>query len=114
MAAADLFISKPGGLTTAESTACGLPMILTDPIPGQEVYNAMYLLEHGAAVIPTSPATIGYKVERLLEDPERLERLSRQSGSLGKPRAAFHILEEVLAHRGERAISVQRAVEELA
>ncbi|MBS1186807.1 MAG: galactosyldiacylglycerol synthase [Burkholderiaceae bacterium] len=50
MACADLAITKPGGLSTSECLAMGLPMILNAPIPGQEEHNANYLLEEGAAV----------------------------------------------------------------
>ncbi len=39
----DIIISKPGGLTTSESLACGLPMIIINPIPGQEEQNAEFL-----------------------------------------------------------------------
>ena len=49
MAAADLAITKPGGLTTSECLAMGLPMIVTSPIPGQEERNADFLLENGDA-----------------------------------------------------------------
>ncbi len=111
MAAADLFVSKPGGLTSAECLACGLPMVLTDPIPGQEVYNAMYLLEHGAAVIPTSPETIGYKIEKLLSRPEYFSRLRERAGLLGRPAAAAEILRKTIESREERVISIQKFVE---
>jgi hypothetical protein len=49
MAAADLLVGKPGGLTTAEALARRLPMVLVHPIPGQEERNADHLLEAGAA-----------------------------------------------------------------
>jgi processive 1,2-diacylglycerol beta-glucosyltransferase len=48
MAAADLLVGKPGGLTTAEALARGLPMVIVHPIPGQEERNADHLLEAGA------------------------------------------------------------------
>ena len=50
MAAADLLITKPGGLTTAEALATGLPMIVTHPIPGPEERHVRYLERNGAAV----------------------------------------------------------------
>ena len=46
----DILISKPGGITTAESLAAGLPMIAVDPIPGQEEANSDYILEAGAGL----------------------------------------------------------------
>jgi processive 1,2-diacylglycerol beta-glucosyltransferase len=50
MAAADCLIGKPGGLTISEALARGLPMVIVNPIPGQEERNADYLLEEGAAI----------------------------------------------------------------
>src|SRR3954454_24439830 len=50
MRAATLFVGKPGGLSSSEGMAAGLPMILIHPIPGQEVRNSDFLLEEGAAV----------------------------------------------------------------
>ena len=61
MAAADLFVGKSGGSTTAECLAMGLPMIVCDPIPGQEERNCDFLLEAGPAsrpsVRPRSPTS---------------------------------------------------------
>jgi len=112
MAAADIFITKPGGLTTAESLAIGLPLMLTDPIPGQEVSNAMYLLEHGAAVMPTSPATVGYKVEKFLTHPEYLQRIKTAAANLGRPGAAGTIIRSILTNRGEEAVSLAKPDED--
>ena len=50
MRAADLLITKPGGLTLSEAFAAGLPLLLHDPIPGPETENAVYATRHGAAV----------------------------------------------------------------
>jgi len=106
MAAADLFITKPGGLTTAESIAMGLPLILTNPIPGQEVSNAMYLLEHGAAVMPTSPATVAYKIEKFLRNPDYLMRIKTAAAKIGRPNAADSIIKTILSNRNETAVSL--------
>src|SRR6185369_15806480 len=50
MAASDLIVTKPGGLTSAEAMALGKPMFILNPIPGQEAANSDFLLERGAAV----------------------------------------------------------------
>ena len=50
MAAADLLVGKAGGLTSSEAMSRGLPMVLIEPIPGQEERNADHLLEAGAAI----------------------------------------------------------------
>lgn len=50
MSVSDLVITKPGGLTTTESLASGLPLILIDPLPGQEEENAKFVEENGAGL----------------------------------------------------------------
>jgi UDP-N-acetylglucosamine:LPS N-acetylglucosamine transferase len=59
-------ISKPGGLTTSECLALGLPMIVVSPIPGQEERNADYLLENGAALKAHDAAGLEFRVQELL------------------------------------------------
>ena len=46
----EIVVSKPGGLTTTETLSCELPMIIINPIPGQEEENANFLVEKGVAV----------------------------------------------------------------
>lgn len=91
MAVADLLVTKPGGLTVSEALACGLPMALISPIPGQEVRNADFLLENGAAVKANSPAALTGKVEELLSSETRLPEMRRKAKALGRPRAAFTV-----------------------
>ena len=96
MAAADLLVSKPGGLTTSEALACGLPMVIVTPIPGQETRNSDFLLENGAAIKANNLLTLRHKVEDLLTDERRLNRLRASAASLGRPHAARTIAREVL------------------
>src|SRR6185369_6985046 len=65
MHCSDLFIGKPGGLTTSEALACGLPMAVFSPIPGQEERNADHLLEQGCAVRCNELTTLPYKIDTL-------------------------------------------------
>lgn len=97
MSAADLLVSKPGGLTTSEALACGLPMVIVTPIPGQETRNADFLLENGAAIKANNLLTLRHKVEDLLAQPHRLNRLRTNAASLGRPNAATAIAQEVLS-----------------
>ncbi len=96
MAAADVAITKPGGLTTSECLAMGLPMLVVSPIPGQEERNADYLLENGAAWKAYDAAGLEFRVQRLLEHPERLELLRKNAKAIARPRAANDILARVL------------------
>jgi processive 1,2-diacylglycerol beta-glucosyltransferase len=96
MRISDLFIGKPGGLTTSEALACGLPMAIVSPIPGQEERNSDHLLEQGAAIKCNEMTTLSFKIDRLLEDPPRLARMSEQARRFGKPEAARQVVETLL------------------
>ncbi|MCX7292959.1 glycosyltransferase [Janthinobacterium sp.] len=96
MACADLVITKPGGLTTSECLALGLPMIVNSPIPGQEERNADYLLEQGVALKAFDAVTLEYRVRLLLEHPEQLQSMRAKALALGRPRAALDVLAQVL------------------
>jgi processive 1,2-diacylglycerol beta-glucosyltransferase len=98
MACADLVITKPGGSTTAECLAMGLPMIVNSPIPGQEECNANYLLEQGAALKASDLPTLEYRVRWLLACPARLKAMRMRTRELGRPRAAGQVLATVLQH----------------
>jgi processive 1,2-diacylglycerol beta-glucosyltransferase len=92
MTAADLVITKPGGLSVSECLAMGKPMLLVSPIPGQEERNADYLLEAGAAVKAVDTATLEFKFARLLADPARLRAMSDAAQGIGRPHAARDVI----------------------
>lgn len=107
---ADLFIGKPGGLSASECMAAGLPMVLVNPIPGQEVRNGDYLMEQGAAVRCNSTATIGWKIDELLGEPGRLQRMQAAAARTGRPDAAAEALARVL-DGPSRPVIVTRAAQ---
>ena len=96
MAASDFAVTKCGGLTSSECLAMGLPMVIVNPIPGQEERNADFLLENGVAVKANSPDHLVYKVRRLLGEPERLERMRAAAVRVARPRAAYDVAERVM------------------
>ena len=98
MATADLAVSKPGGLTTSECLAMGLPMLVVSPIPGQEERNADFLLEHGAALKAHDLAGLAYRAQGLLADPARLAAMAAAAARLGRPQAATDIVRLATAH----------------
>ncbi len=100
MAVSDLAVTKPGGLTTSECLAVGLPMIVISPIPGQEERNADYLMENGAALKACGASALAYRVEKLLHDPKRLLTLRENALRLGRPDAARAVLDIVLGSDG--------------
>jgi processive 1,2-diacylglycerol beta-glucosyltransferase len=96
MAVADLVVSKPGGLTTSETLARGAAMVIVNPIPGQESRNSDFLLENGAAIKVNQVATLAYKMTGVLRLPERLAQLKANARRLGRPRAAFDVVQRSL------------------
>ena len=96
MAVASILLSKPGGMTTAEALARGLPMVILDPIGGQEERNSDVLLECGAALKCTELTLITHKLRLLLDDPEKLLRMSNNARTLGRPNAAADIARIVM------------------
>lgn len=99
MKIADIFIGKPGGITTSEAIACGLPMCVVSPIPGQEERNSDHLLEEGIAVKCNDLTTLPFKLERLLEDPDRLTRMKFNALRFAKPNASATIVDTLLEDR---------------
>lgn len=95
MACADLAITKPGGLSTSECLAMGLPMLLVNPIPGQEERNAAYLMQEGAAVRADDPLTLQFRLQRLLDNPAQLACMRERALALAKPLAAHTVLGKI-------------------
>lgn len=96
MKMADLLIGKPGGMTSAEALASGLPLCIVNPIPGQEERNSDHLLEQGIAVKCNDLSTLAFKVDRLLKDPERLKTMRENALRFSKPRASETVVETLL------------------
>lgn len=103
MACADVAVTKPGGLTSSECLAVGLPMVVISPIPGQEERNAIHLLEQGAALHACDAAAVEYRVGELLADPLRRAAMADAARRTGRPHAARAVLDVVLPGAGGRA-----------
>lgn len=106
MTVADLLIGKPGGLTLTESLAKSLPMIIWDPIPGQEVYNSVFLLENGAGLAPTSKSTLAFKVDTILKDKPRLQKMQQAAAKLVNPDSALTIANKILENPTEPPVKI--------
>jgi processive 1,2-diacylglycerol beta-glucosyltransferase len=96
MTASDIVLGKPGGLTTSEALAKGLVFVIVNPIPGQEERNSDHLLEGAAAIRCNNLPTLGYKLERLLADPNRFKSMQANSRRMGHPNAAMEIVEQLI------------------
>ena len=100
MDACDLVITKPGGLTTSEVLAKGKPLVIVDPIPGQEQRNCEVVLEAGAAARLFDVDDACHKVSQLLADRSRLAQMGRNARKIGRPDAAGEIVANILARSG--------------
>jgi processive 1,2-diacylglycerol beta-glucosyltransferase len=101
MAASDLVLGKPGGLTTCEALAKGLVFVIVNPIPGQEERNSDHLLEAGVGIRCNNLPTLAYKLDRLLSDQKRFAAMQRNTRTLARPKAAIEIVRKVYALDGE-------------
>lgn len=92
MAASDLLVGKAGGLTSSEALASGLVMVIVNPIPGQEERNSDHLLEEGVAIRCNNLPALAYKIDSLLSDKERFEKMRLAVRRLARPNAAADVV----------------------
>jgi processive 1,2-diacylglycerol beta-glucosyltransferase len=97
MAMSDLTVSKAGGVTTSEALVAELPLVLVNPIPGQEEENTAFLQAVGAAIVAPRPADLRHLVVDLLDHPERLARLRDGARRVKRPEAAAHAAAAILS-----------------
>ena len=97
MHAADVLITKPGGLTTSEALVAGIPMVLFAPLPGQEERNTRLLVRSGAARRARSAHDLAACVQRLAVPGENRERMRTAMRALAKPDAASEIAAAIRA-----------------
>ncbi|WP_159887254.1 MGDG synthase family glycosyltransferase [Paenibacillus puerhi] len=86
MGAADLLLTKPGGLTTSEAIAARLPMLLYKPIPGQEEENAGMLEEAGVAVRASKKRELLDQLMELAAAKDRLAAMRLRADSFRRQR----------------------------
>ena len=98
MSISDLVVTKPGGLTTSESLASHLPMVIINPIPGQEKENAEFLENHGIAVWIKNSNESKMIFELLLSNKEKLEDMKKNTSILAKPFSTAEICKILLDH----------------
>ncbi|MDA8236022.1 MAG: glycosyltransferase [Clostridia bacterium] len=92
MQAADVIITKPGGLTTAEVLTSSLPMIIVSPIPGQEERNTDFLLNNGVALKARHTSELVILLKQLLNNPLRITQMQEMARHLSHPHAAREIV----------------------
>jgi 1,2-diacylglycerol 3-beta-galactosyltransferase len=99
MRAADLLVTKAGPGTISEALVCGLPMVVTSALPGQEEGNVGYVVDHGAGLLATTSTELARIVKRLsgADGEEALTALANEAMRLAKPNAAADIARLILA-----------------
>jgi len=96
MAAADLLITKAGGMTLAEALAAGVPMLLYGSIPGQERRNERFASRIGVALVARSRVALTTMIERALTDPDLLDELRERGRRVARPDATDRVVATVL------------------
>ena len=93
MSISDLVVSKPGGMTTTESLASDLPMIIINPIPGQEEENAEFLENKGVGIWIQKNDDVSKILQDLFSNPARLLEMKKNTHTLGNRNSTKDICE---------------------
>lgn len=88
---ATVVITKPGGITTAEALAKGLPMLIVHPLPGQEAMNTRFLLAEGVAIKGETPQDAVTLLEELLYNHDKLTVMRERALALARPDSAVRV-----------------------
>jgi processive 1,2-diacylglycerol beta-glucosyltransferase len=100
MAAADIAITKTGGLTSSECFNSGCPLLIYLPYAGQEERNASLFLEMGAAQRIYQLESLAHKVDQIAGDPAKHQAMVEAAGRVVKPDAADTIAKTVMGDLG--------------
>ena len=96
MSISEFVITKPGGLTSTESLTAHLPMIIINPIPGQEEENAEFLVEKGVAIWIKKNDNVARILKTLYREPKKLILMRENTLSLARPDSTKFICETLL------------------
>ena len=96
MSISDLVVTKPGGLTTTESLASGLPMIVINPIPGQEEENAEFLEEKGVGIWLKKEDNVEEVLHQIFSNPLKMQNMKIKARLLAKKNSTEDICKIVL------------------
>ena len=96
MSISDLVVTKPGGLTSTESLSSGLPMVLINPIPGQEEENAEFLETSGVAIWLKKDSNFESIIAELLSEKSKLRQMKLNTKLLAKKHSTKDICDIIL------------------
>lgn len=110
MACSQLLVSKAGGLTMTEAVNKKLPILVYDPIPGQEVKNAQYFSHLGAARYLKGLEDVRISIEELLyEEAYKRYKMVKSCSKICKPEAAEDIAQFILEKLSRMNTSYEKA-----
>ena len=110
MDAADLIVTKPGGLSTTEAVNKHLPMVFINAVPGCETHNLNFFIKHNLATTHDDEEDLADLICHLINDPEQLKRIELASASIFKDCAAEIIYNKIskdIAHDTSRLSQIQ-------
>jgi processive 1,2-diacylglycerol beta-glucosyltransferase len=90
VAASDVVVGKPGGLTVAEVLACGRPLFVTRSLRGQESFNVRFLEREGVGRF-LSPAEMVSSIAELLAAPAQLSAMQKRAWNAGRRDGAARV-----------------------
>ena len=96
MSASDFVITKPGGLTSTECLAMRKPMIIINPIPGQEEQNSIYFTNNGTALRTYKNEPLEHVLDIVMNNPKRVEQMVEMCKMIGKPNASYDVASEAI------------------
>ena len=96
MSISTIVVTKPGGLTTSESLASELPLLVINPIPGQEEENAEYLEAHDVAVWLKKKDDPNKIIQELFSSPAKINEMKGNTKLLAKKNATKNICEIIM------------------
>ena len=94
MAASDVMLTKPGGLSVSEALANNLPLIFFSAIPGQEAGNVRVLAEHGIGLSDKTLPEIAAALKTFAASPETFQAAREATKVLARP----HSVADVISH----------------
>lgn len=89
-------ITKPGGLTITESLVSHLPIVVINPIPGQEEENAEFLVDNNVAIWLKKGDSIARTLKNLSRDLDKMKTMKQNAANLAKPDATANICKILL------------------
>lgn len=96
MGASDILITKPGGLTCSEALAKQLPMVITNPLPGQEEKNVSFLTRHRVAIYAQTQEDVIHSASDLLRHPKKIQAMRHHIRWVAKPHAAWEAARTII------------------